>query len=63
MNRTYELMFIVRPDMPEEEQSKLISTLESADLVFGRHGEKSKCGASDGLLTRSAGSTKASICC
>ncbi|HEY1264622.1 MAG TPA: 30S ribosomal protein S6 [Terriglobales bacterium] len=30
MNRTYELMFIVRPDMPEEEQDKLISTLESA---------------------------------
>jgi len=30
MNRTYELMFIVRPDMVEEEQDKLISTLESA---------------------------------
>src|SRR5579863_3302327 len=30
MNRTYELMFIVRPDMPEEEQDKLISTLEAA---------------------------------
>src|SRR5690348_6042951 len=29
MNRTYELMFIVRPDMPEEEQDKLISSLES----------------------------------
>jgi small subunit ribosomal protein S6 len=29
MQRTYELMFIVRPDMPEEEQDKLISTLES----------------------------------
>ena len=29
MNRTYELMFIVRPDMPEEDQDKLISTLES----------------------------------
>jgi small subunit ribosomal protein S6 len=29
MNRTYELMFIVRPDMPEEELDKLISTLES----------------------------------
>jgi len=29
MNRTYELMFIVRPDMPEEEQDKLISTLQS----------------------------------
>jgi small subunit ribosomal protein S6 len=28
-NRIYELMFIVRPDMVEEEQDKLISTLES----------------------------------
>ena len=28
MNRTYELMFIVRPDMTEEDQDKLISTLE-----------------------------------
>ncbi|MBV9182799.1 MAG: 30S ribosomal protein S6, partial [Acidobacteria bacterium] len=30
MNRTYELMFIVRPDMNEEDQDKLISTLEAA---------------------------------
>jgi small subunit ribosomal protein S6 len=30
MNRTYELMFIVRPDMTEEDQDKLISTLETA---------------------------------
>ena len=30
MNRTYELMFIVRPDMAEEDQDKLISTLEAA---------------------------------
>jgi small subunit ribosomal protein S6 len=30
MNRTYELMFIVRPDMTEEDQDKLISTLEAA---------------------------------
>jgi small subunit ribosomal protein S6 len=29
MQRTYEVMFIVRPDMPEEDQEKLISTLES----------------------------------
>ena len=29
MQRTYELMFIVRPDMPEEEQDRLISNLES----------------------------------
>lgn len=29
MQRTYELMFIVRPDMPEEEMDKLISHLES----------------------------------
>jgi small subunit ribosomal protein S6 len=29
MNRTYELMFIVRPDMPDEDLDKLISNLES----------------------------------
>src|SRR5215831_20672025 len=28
MNRTYELMFIVRPDMADEDLEKLISTLE-----------------------------------
>jgi small subunit ribosomal protein S6 len=35
MNRTYELMFIVRPDMVEEEQNKLISTLESSVTSAG----------------------------
>jgi small subunit ribosomal protein S6 len=35
MNRTYELMFIVRPDMAEEDQDKLISTLESAVTTSG----------------------------
>src|SRR5271168_318938 len=30
MNRNYELMFIVRPDMVDEELNKLISTLESS---------------------------------
>ncbi|HTZ98637.1 MAG TPA: 30S ribosomal protein S6 [Terriglobales bacterium] len=35
MNRTYELMFIVRPDMPEEDQDKLISTLETAVTSSG----------------------------
>lgn len=35
MNRTYELMFIVRPDMPEEDQDKLVSTLESAVTSTG----------------------------
>jgi len=29
MNRTYELMFIVRPDMTEEDLDKLIATLSS----------------------------------
>jgi small subunit ribosomal protein S6 len=29
MQRTYELMFIARPDMAEEDLDKLISTLES----------------------------------
>jgi small subunit ribosomal protein S6 len=30
MNRTYELMFIVRPDMTDEDLDKLISTLQTA---------------------------------
>ncbi len=35
MNRTYELMFIVRPDMVEEEQDKLISTLSTVVTSSG----------------------------
>src|SRR6202521_2846904 len=35
INRTYELMFIVRPDMTEEDQDKLISTLETAVTSSG----------------------------
>lgn len=30
MNRSYEVMFIVRPDMADEDLNKLISTLESS---------------------------------
>jgi small subunit ribosomal protein S6 len=30
MNRTYELMFIVRPDMTDEDLDKLISNLQSS---------------------------------
>jgi small subunit ribosomal protein S6 len=29
MQRTYEVMFIVRPDLTEEDQDKLVSTLET----------------------------------
>lgn len=35
MQRTYEVMFIVRPDMPEEEQERLISTLDSQVAAGG----------------------------
>jgi small subunit ribosomal protein S6 len=35
MNRTYELMFIVRPDMTDEDLDKLISTLQSAVPAAG----------------------------
>jgi small subunit ribosomal protein S6 len=35
MNRTYELMFIVRPDMVDEELDKLISTVETAVTSTG----------------------------
>src|SRR5689334_7154523 len=35
MNRTYELMFIVRPDMTEEDLDKLIGTLQSVVPTAG----------------------------
>src|SRR5271156_2689761 len=35
MNRTYELMFIVRPDMTEEDLDKLISTLSAVVAPSG----------------------------
>ena len=35
MNRTYEVMFIVRPDMVEEDLNKLISTLDSTVTSAG----------------------------
>src|ERR1019366_7728362 len=35
MNRSYELMFIVRPDMVDEDLNKLISTLESSVTTEG----------------------------
>src|SRR6202163_4400536 len=36
MNRTYELMFIVRPDMADEDLEKLISNLESTGTSAAR---------------------------
>lgn len=35
MQRTYEVMFIVRPDMVDEEADKLVSTLESGVTAGG----------------------------
>ena len=35
MNRAYELMFIVRPDMTDEDLDKLISTLQSVVPAAG----------------------------
>ena len=35
MNRNYELMFIARPDMVDEDLNKLISTLESSVTSAG----------------------------
>jgi small subunit ribosomal protein S6 len=35
MNRNYEVMFIVRPDMSEEDLNKLIGTLESSVTSSG----------------------------
>jgi len=35
MQRTYELMFIVRPDMAEEDQDKLVANLEGQVATAG----------------------------
>ena len=35
MNRTYELMFIVRPDMLDDDLDKLVSTLEATVTTAG----------------------------
>jgi small subunit ribosomal protein S6 len=35
MNRSYEVMFIVRPDMVEEDLNKLVSTLDSTVTTAG----------------------------
>src|SRR5215813_8316600 len=40
MNRTYELMFIVRPDMTDEDLDKLISTLQSVVPTSGGNVQK-----------------------
>ena len=37
MNRTYELMFIVRPDMTEEDLDKLIATLQQSCRPRAEH--------------------------
>ena len=36
MQRTYELMFILRPDMTEEDQDKLIANLEGQVARWAR---------------------------
>jgi small subunit ribosomal protein S6 len=35
MDRTYEVMFIVRPDLGDEEVDRLVSTLESSAAAVG----------------------------
>src|SRR5579863_1011041 len=43
MQRTYEVMFIVRPDLADEEIDKLISNLESSITASGgtlKHADK-----------------------
>ena len=64
MNRTYELMFIVRPDMAEEDQDKLISTLETAVDFLGRAGEeRGTHGQAPAGLHGPQDFTTASTCC
>jgi small subunit ribosomal protein S6 len=40
MQRSYEVMFIVRPDLPEEELDKLVSTLQTHATTAGATVEK-----------------------
>jgi small subunit ribosomal protein S6 len=40
MQRSYEVMFIVRPDLPEEELDKLVSTLQNHATTAGATVEK-----------------------
>lgn len=63
MNRTYELMFIVRPDMVEEEQDKLISTLETAVTSSGGNVKSVEKMGNAAWPTWFADSTTASTCC
>jgi hypothetical protein len=60
MNRNYELMFIARPDMVDEDLNKLISTLESSVTSAG--GTTKSSGASAVSHTGWANSTMASLC-
>lgn len=40
MNRTYEVIFILRPDLAEEESDKLVAGLESAATTAGARMQK-----------------------
>ncbi len=63
MNRTYELMFIVRPDMTEEDLDKLIATLSGVvPASGGSRAEASTRWASAVWPIPCAGSTKAFMC-
>ena len=48
MNRTYELMFIVRPDMADEDLEKLISNLETTVTSASGTAARAKAAGSSG---------------
>ena len=64
MKRTYEIMFIVRPDVEDEDLDKLIDGLEPDDHQRWRRGEdRPRSWAAASWPTPCASSTTASTFC
>jgi len=62
MQRTYEIMFIVRPDILDEDLDKLIAGLEANITRRRQHQVDGKLGRRK-LPTWSRSSTTATMCC
>ena len=63
MQRTYEIMFIVRPDILDEDLDKLIAGFEANITQGGGSSGRRRSLAGASLPTRSGSSTTATTCC
>ena len=63
MNRTYEIMFIVRPDVEEADLDKLIEGFSANVTGGGGEVKALRRWAGGDWRTRCASSTTASMCC